>query len=175
MNVRRSNRLGLLVVTIATAAAPAVAGAQSQRQAEAHGNYSRGMTSESNAWGAGGQLQFIWGASEAPAQLGGSLGGDYTKQSGGASQWNTSLDLVLQPGGDKVVTPYAGGSIGSNWSTGRAAMWSGARAGFETLAGLQVKVGGGESSRTIKVEERYGYVRGQEHTLVTRLGIVVPY
>src|SRR5205085_8482143 len=116
MHNHRSNRLGLLgTACVASLMASVAAHAQSQRQVDAHGNFSRGTTSESNSWGAGGQFQLVWGAKHAPVQLGTSLGGDYTNQSGGPRQWITSTDVVLQPGGSRVVTPYVGGSVGSNW------------------------------------------------------------
>jgi hypothetical protein len=174
-NHRSIRTAALAAMCVLALATPLTARAQSQRQLDAHGNFSRGTTSQSNSWGAGSQFQVVWGAKHAPVQLATSLGGDYTNQSGGPTQWNAATDVVLQSGGSGVVTPYVGGSVGSNWSTGTGAMWSGARLGLETLAGAQVKIRSASKSPNIKVEERYGYVRGQEHTLATRLGVGVPF
>ena len=161
-----------LCACVATLAAPVAVQGQSQRQAEVHANHSRGTTSKADALGAGAQVQLVWGASRALAKLGTSLGADWTKQeAGGPNQWNASLDAVVQVGGSGSVTPYAGGSVGANWSTGDGAQWSGARLGLESIGGVQVKLGAGSSAPSLKAEERFGYVRGQEHTLATRLGI----
>jgi hypothetical protein len=164
----------LTVITSIVVATPARA--QSQRQPELHANFSRTTQTKTNSWGAGTQLQLVWGASSAPVLLGTSFGADYLKQEGGGpSQWNASMDAVLQPGGNSAVTPYAGGSVGSNWSTGDGAQWSGARLGLEVIGGAQVKLGPGTHVPTIKAEERFGYVNGQEHTLATRIGFAVSF
>ncbi|GLC25772.1 hypothetical protein [Roseisolibacter agri] len=153
---------------------PAALHAQTQRQLDVHGSYQRGTTTESNAWGAGAQVQLVFGPSSAPVRLGTSLGGDALRPEGGGSmQWNASLDAVAQFGGGAAVTPYVGGSVGANWSTGDEAQWSGARGGLETMAGVQVKLGASDKAPSLKLEERFGYVRGQEHTLGTRVGIVL--
>ena len=97
---------------------------------------------------------------------------DYLKQeNSGPSQTSLSADIDVQPGGNSTVTPYAGVSAGANWSGGDNKQWEGARIGLETLAGVQVKLGG--SSVTTKGEERFGYVKGQEHTLTTRIGVLI--
>ena len=174
IDVQRISRGLIGVVMVSTAAAvagtafvPRSISAQQQRQGELHANYSRQTQSKSNAWGAGTQLQLVWGAKHAPVVLGTSFGGDYLKQeNGGPNSWNTSADAVLQPGGNSTVTPYAGGSVGANWSTGVGAQWAGARLGLETLGGVQFKIG----TASAKLEERFGYVRGQEHTLASRFG-----
>jgi hypothetical protein len=38
------------------------------------------------------------------------------------------------------------------------------------MGGVQIKV---SSATTLKVEERFGYVEGQEHALATRLGVLL--
>ena len=87
-------------------------------------------------------------------------------------RWNASLDAVAQVGGG-ALTPYVGGSVGANWSTGDEAQSSGARGGLETMAGVQVKLGASDKAPSLKLEERFGYVRGQEHALGTRIGLVL--
>jgi hypothetical protein len=124
------------------------------------------------AEGAGVQLTF--GGSSSPVSLSAAPSLDYLKQEhAGPSQTSASLDLDLQPGGSSSVTPYAGVSAGANWSGGPAKQWEGARLGMEMLAGAQGKLG---SSRvSAKGEERFGYVKGQEHTLATRLGVLLSF
>jgi hypothetical protein len=150
-------------------------GALAQQSVEAHGNYVRALSSHSNAWGAGGNYQITWGAQSAPVRIATSIGPDYTKQQGSdQSQTSLSVDATLQPGGGGSVTPYAGGSISENWSGGDRRQWSGAKAGTEVLAGLQVKLRSG-SKTSVKGEERYGYVNGQEHTATTRVGLSISF
>jgi hypothetical protein len=91
---------------------------------------------------------------------------------GAALQLTWGGQQALQPGGGGSVTPYAGGSASANWSGGDQSQWSGAKLGLETLAGLQAELGGSLSG---KVEERYGYVRGQEHALTTRVGVLLSF
>jgi hypothetical protein len=142
-----------------------------QQSVEAHGNYARALTSKSNSWGAGANYEVTWGANSAPIRLATSLGPDYTKQAGdGPSQTSVSVDASLQPGGGGAVTPYAGGSVSENWSSGNNRQWTGAKVGVEVIAGVQVKLGA-NSKLSAKGEERYGYVNGQEHTMTTRLGL----
>jgi hypothetical protein len=156
----------------ALAATPAAA---QQMQADLHGNYARGEQTHANAWGAGGQLQATWGAQSAPVKVATSGALDYTKQdNGGPSQTSLSTDVTLQPGGGGSLIPYAGGSIGANWSGGDQKQWTGAKLGLETLAGLQIKTAA-MGPISWKAEERFGYVRGQEHTLTTRVGVVASF
>lgn len=166
-------RAAALAIALAT---PALLQAQDQRQVDVHANYSRATQTETNSWGAGTQVQLVWGSSSAPVKLGTSLGGDFLKQeAGGPTQVNTSLDGVVQLGTGGAVTPYAGGSGGANWSVGDDAQWSGARVGLEAIAGLSVSLGPSGSSPSVKAEERFGYVHGQEHALGTRLGVAFPF
>ena len=150
------------------------AAAAQQSLGDVHGDYVRGTTSKSNAWGAGAVYQLTFGAKKAPVQLNTSIGADWVKQdNGGPSQTSLSYDATLQPGGGGAFTPYAGGSVSANWSGGSNKLWDGAKLGLETLAGFQVKLG--PSGVSWKAEERFGYVRQQEHTLTTRLGVVVSF
>jgi hypothetical protein len=164
-------RISLVMMTITAALVGSTTVAAQARQFDIHGNYSRGTATHTNAWGIGPNLQYTWGGSQAPLKLGTSLGLDYLKQEqSGPSQWNLSTDITVQPGGNGSLTPYVGGSAGSNWSTGSASQWNGARLGLEAIGGFQVKIPG-LSNISWKAEERFGYVRGQEHTLATRIGV----
>jgi hypothetical protein len=160
----------LLAIAIAIAAAPNRLAAQ-QTQLDLHGDFVVGTTTHLHSWGGGAGVQVTFGQTSDPIQLSLSPSLDYTKQeSGGPSQTSLSADLDLQPGGGKTVTPYVGISAGANWSGGASKQWEGARAGYEALAGAQVKLG---SRASAKAEERFGYVTGQEHTLTTRLGVLL--
>jgi hypothetical protein len=100
-----------------------------------------------------------------------SPGFDFAKQEdGGPAQESVTLDVTVQPGGSSSITPYVGVSASANWSGGSNKQWEGTRLGLETLGGVQVKAGG---PLAVKAEERFGYVDGQEHTLTTRLGVLV--
>jgi hypothetical protein len=146
-----------------------------QRSGDLHGDYVRGLVTDANSWGAGAALQLTWGGQSSLAKVNTSVGADYTKQTGGGpGQTSVAIDVTLQPGGNSALTPYAGGSASANWSSGSNAQWSGSRLGLETLAGLQFKPSS-QSKISFKAEERYGYVRGQEHTLATRAGILVSF
>ncbi|MDQ6828592.1 MAG: hypothetical protein M3081_06970 [Gemmatimonadota bacterium] len=164
----------MAVVGALTAIAVTTVRAQ-ESQVEVHGNYVYGTRSKSNAWGVGGNYQLTWGGSSAPVKLATSIGPDYTKQEkGGPSQTSLSVDATLEPGGDAAVTPYAGGSASANWSGGDQKQWSGTKLGREVVAGASFKLGA-SSKLSGNVEERYGYVDGQEHTLTSRLGLALSF
>ena len=155
----------------------AVAGsvAAQERNLDLHLDYVRGMTSHANSWGGGAAAQLTWGGNSAPIKVNTSGGADYTKQdNGGPSQTSAGLDVTLQPGGSSALTPYAGGSTSANWSGGNAKQWEGARLGLEAIAGLQFKPSP-DANLAWKAEERFGYVRGQEHTLATRVGVLISF
>ena len=167
------HRYVLAFLALAGAALASPAAAQ-QLQGDAHGNYARGTQTKTDAWGAGAQIQANWGASSAPVKLGTSAGFDYTKQDVGPSQSSLSADVTLQPGGAASVVPYAGGSVSANWSGTDYKQWTGAKRGLETLAGLQFK-SQALGALSLKVEERFGYVKSQEHQLTTRFGAIVSF
>ena len=146
--------------------------AAQQTSVDLHLGYSRGTQTHSNSWGGGGGLQFQWGGDNAPLKVSLSPGGDYMKQENGPGTASGSLDLAFQGGGSSPLSVYAGVSGSENWSTGDNKQWTGAEFGREIFAGLQFKPTGWKTS--FKGEERYGYIDGQEHTLTTRLGIMIP-
>jgi hypothetical protein len=140
-------------------------------QLDIHGNFAVGTDSHSKSWGAGVGPQVTFGSSNAPIRLSMSPGFDYLRQEhGGPSQESLSLDANLQPGGSSTVTPYVGASASANWSSGTGRQWEGAKLGLETMGGVQIKAGG---TVTLKAEERFGYVEGEEHALTTRVGVLV--
>ena len=172
--MKQSVLVGIGAVVLAVAASsPATAFAQ-ETQLDLHGNYSTGTSTHTRAWGAGVAAQSTFGGKSAPIKASLSPGFDYLKQEkGGPSQSTVSLDASLQPGGSSTVTPYAGMSASSNWSGGSGKMWQGAKLGLEAIGGAQFKLGA--SGASVKAEERFGYVKSQEHTLTTRLGFLVAF
>jgi hypothetical protein len=164
--VVRLSSLGLLAV--AAVAGPAAA---QQTQLDAHGNFVTTTSSHTQSWGAGVAVQMTFGSSTAPAQLSVAPGFDYLKQeNSGPSQETVALDVDVQPGGSSTITPYVGVSASENWSSGTSKQWSGGKLGLETLGGVQIKAG---TNAAVKAEERFGYVNGQEHTLTTRVGVLL--
>ncbi|MDB4885733.1 MAG: hypothetical protein JWN79_1171 [Gemmatimonadetes bacterium] len=160
-----------LSVALATALVLALtpdALAAQQAQLDVHGNFAVGTTTHLHSWGAGAGAQVTFGSTSDPIQLSLSPSLDFLKQEGGSRQTSLSADLDIQPGGGKTVTPYAGISTGANWISGS----SGTHAGYETLAGAQVKL---STALTAKAEERFGYVSGQEHSLTTRVGVLLSF
>src|SRR4051812_35118332 len=70
---RRTRRVAIILMAgslAGVALAPHRVAAQQERQGEVHANYSRQTQSKSDAWGAGTQLQLVWGAKKAPVVLG---------------------------------------------------------------------------------------------------------
>ena len=145
-------------------------GAQ-QAQLDLHGNYALGTTSKLHSWGAGVGLQTTFGSSQSVVKLSLSPSVDLLKQEdGGPTQTTVSADLDIQPGETHLFTPYTGVSAGANWSGGSAKQWDGAKLGLEMLLGVALKL---NSAVSLKSEERFGYVKGEEHTLTTRVGALL--
>jgi hypothetical protein len=155
---------------LALAALPIAARAQAQL--DVHGNFAKGTSTHTSSWGGGVGVQGIIAGKSSLIALSAAPSFDYFKQeNSGPAQETLSLDLDLQPGGNGTITPYVGASAGANWSSGTNKQWDGTKLGLEMLGGVQVKVG--TSALSLKGEERFGYVRGQEHMLTTRLGVLV--
>lgn len=160
-----------LICTAASSVIIAVPLAAQQTQLDVHGDFSHAVSSGSNSWGAGVALPVTWGAKSNAIRIGTSPGFDWTKQTGGGpSQESLGLDVTAQPGGNSPVTPYVGGSASANWSTGTGKQWQGSKLGLEALAGLQMTIHPDKLSA--KVEERYGYITGNDHMWTTRAGFL---
>jgi hypothetical protein len=158
-----------IVAALALMVTGRASGAQ-QFQAEVHGNYARTTQTHANAWGAGAQLASTWGAKRAPAQLVTSLAGDWQAQeNNGPTQWTLGYDATVQPGGQRMLTPYAGGSISANWLSGGGAP-SGAQLGLQYILGVLLKPEA-QGPLTLKLELRPGYVKTQEHSVTGRFGV----
>lgn len=164
-------RVGAIAVALVVAAARVSA---QQSQADVHANHSIGTTTHSASWGGGVGAQATFGAESAPVKFNIEPTVDYLKQeNSGPSQTSAALSAALQVGGKSTVNPYVGGSIGANWSGGSGKQWDGAKLGLESAVGAQVKLGNSGSSA--KIEESFGYVRGQEHSLGTSVGLLFSF
>jgi len=169
--IERLRWAALSLCIIAVAALP-VRGAAQESQLDVHGNWVTGTSTHAKSWGGGVALQTTLGGKSSAIAFSIAPGLDYLKQEmGGPSQTTAALDVNVQLGGSATVKPYAGASASANWSGGSAKMWDGAKLGLETMAGAQVKIDA--SSLSAKAEERFGYVQGQEHTLTTRVGLLI--
>ncbi len=89
----------------------------------------------------------------------------------GPGRGRVSGDLRLLPAIERSwLVPFIGVSASANRSGGQQSEWQGTRFGLDGLAGVvlnpysRVPVG-------ISLEERFGYVRGQEHALATQIGL----
>ena len=145
--------------------------AAQSKQFEVHGNYQRGNQTHQKAWGGGAQVGLTIGP-KLPLATNTSLGVDYLKtENSDTKNWSVSYDAVVQPGGSMMVTPYAGGSVGANWTSTNGTT-NGAALGLNYILGatLALEKGGGP---LIKAEVRPGYVRHQEHTVTYRVGVVL--
>ena len=164
-------RAGSFAIALALAA-PVLAAQQTQ--GDVHANYSVGTTTHSASWGGGVGAQTTFGSDSAPVKFNVEPSVDYLKQEkSGPSQTSLALSAAFQFGGKSTVNPYVGASAGANWSGGSAKQWEGARLGLESALGAQVKLGSSGSSA--KIEESFGYVRGQEHSLGTSVGLLFSF
>jgi hypothetical protein len=151
----------------AAAGGAGAAGAQ-ESSLEAHANFERTAHTHLNSWGGGAQYGMTFGSEHKP-QLATALGVDYTKQDvTGQQQLNGALDATVQVQAGPLFSPYAGGSIGINRTTGGSQPAS-TEPGFEYIVGANVKLEP-KSSVTLHLEVRPGYVRTQEHAVTVRFG-----
>ena len=164
-------RAGTIAISLVLAA-PVLAAQQTQ--GDVHASYSVGTTTHSASWGGGLGAQTTFGSEAAPVKFNIEPAVDYLKQEkSGPSQTSLALSAALQFGGKSTVNPYVGASAGATWSGGSAKQWDGARLGLESTVGAQVQLGASGSSA--KVEESFGYVRGQEHSLGTSVGLLFSF
>ena len=169
LRTKTSWALALSSIAMLALAVPAFA---QESQLDLHGSFSVTTASHTKSWGAGIGGQFTFGPTSAPLRLSLSPSFDYLKQqSSGPSQEILSIDASVQPGGSSTITPYVGASASANWSSGSGKQWEGSKLGLELLGGAQIKLG--SSPATLKAEERFGYVEDQEHTLTTRVGVLL--
>lgn len=101
------------------------------------------------------------------------LGGDYLHEQHLGRAWSSgTLDVSIAPPmfGDAFMV-YAGAGTSLNWSGGESSEWVGVRPGLSTFMGVAFEFG--ESPLGALIEERFGYIKGTDHTLTTRVGLLV--
>jgi hypothetical protein len=161
------------LVTIGIVAGGAAVHPAAAQLIDVHGNASVETAHQSTSWGGGLGVGTIF-VPAGFATLGLSLGADYIRaQHLGRPIATAALDAAFSPssGGGASFVPYAGGSLGLNWSGGEFSQWTGARLGLDAIAGVKALFGG-QDQFGWKVEGRFGYVRGAEHAYSTRLGLL---
>lgn len=138
---------------------------------EMHGTGSVQTDNQSTSWGGG----LAVGRAFLPvglAVIGTSLGADYIREQHlGKGLASVSFALSLSPPHVTRFVPYIGGATSLNWSGGQYAQWTGARVGLDGTVGLRALFGGTDRFGWM-VEERYGYIRGFDHSYATRLGLL---
>jgi hypothetical protein len=100
------------------------------------------------------------------------VGLDYLRASHlGPGRGSAGMDVRLLPSHEfSWGAPYVGASASANWSGGQQSEWSGTRLGLQALGGFLLA--GPRASAALKLEERFGYIRGLEHGFTTRLGLI---
>ena len=135
-----------------------------------HGLYVPSSDTRRASLGVGGDVGHI--VSLGPVGLWGALALEYQRQRNlGPGRGRVSADLRLVPGGRVGwLVPLVGGSVSANRSGGAQSEWPGTRLGLDALAGV-VLIPSHGLPVGISIEERFGYVRGLEHALATRVGL----
>ena len=159
----------IAVALCCAAAGTRTAGAQ-QSSVDGHLNYARTTQSHQNQWGAGLQYGLTFGSKHKP-QLATSVAGDYMKQEkGGPSQVSGSFDATVQVSAGPLLSPYAGGSISVNHTSGSGQ--SSTDPGYQYIVGTLLKLDP-QGPLSLRFEVRPGYVRGQEHSVMGRFGVTM--
>ena len=139
---------------------------------DVYGSSAQVTATRSTFFGFGAGLSSIW----APGDkffLRARLGGDYLHEQHLGRVWSSgTLDVSIAPPmfGDSFMW-YAGAGTSLNWSGGESSEWVGARHGVSAFTGIAFEFG--ESPLGAHIEERFGYIMGTDHTLATRVGILL--
>jgi hypothetical protein len=147
--------------------------AQAQQAADFHVSYVSTTQTHTVAYGLGAAIESILDVVPV-VDVAATVGADYQRERGlGPGRGSLSLDVTLQPQRETTgLVPYAGGSVSANWSGGQLSEWPGMRPGFEAIAGLKFSFLASETVAT-RIEQRFGYVRGTEHKMTTRVGFIL--
>lgn len=102
-----------------------------------------------------------------------SLALEYQRQDSlGPGRGRLAAELrVLAPRHDRGVDPYFGVSLSANRSGGTQSEWNGTLTGLEGMVGL-LMTPKDRLPLALLLEERFGYVREQNHFTATHLGVV---
>jgi hypothetical protein len=83
------------------------------------------------------------------------------------------LRVLLRSNGSRVL-PYVGVSVSANQSGGDQPEWEGTRGGIQGMGGFLLKPGD-NFHLALLLEERFGYVREQNHALATHVGLALSF
>lgn len=102
-----------------------------------------------------------------------SLALEYQRQDSlGPGRGRLAAELrFLAPRHDRSIDPYFGVSLSANRSGGTRSEWNGTLQGLEGMAGL-LMTPKDRLPLALLLEERFGYVREQNHFTATHLGVV---
>lgn len=102
-----------------------------------------------------------------------SLALEYQRQDSlGPGRGRLAAELrFLAPRHDRSVDPYLGASLSANRSGGTQSEWNGTLQGLEGMVGL-LMTPNDRLPLALLLEERFGYVREQNHFTATHLGVV---
>ena len=137
---------------------------------DVHGSLAPSIQSNPPAYGFGAALGTTRGFG--PVNLLPSVGVDYIRARDlGPGRGSAGLDVRFLPSWEAHWgAPFIGAGASANWSGGVQSEWPGTRLGLDLLGGYVL--GGVSSNVGLKFEGRFGYVRGEPHTLTTRFGFV---
>ena len=160
------------LLTIGVIAGAVVARPAGAQLIDLHADALVESTQHSTSWGGGLSVGTIF-VPAGFATLGLSAGADYVREQHlGKPLLTTSIDAAFSPsGGSASFVPYIGGGTSLNWSGGALSPYTGARVGWEAIAGVKSLFGGQERVGW-KLEGRFGYIREYQHSYSTRLGFL---
>jgi hypothetical protein len=167
--MRKQQRAMMLVAAVSILASSAGA----QQILDVHGASSVETRTQSTSWGGGIAAGSQWMPAGA-AYVGVFLGADYLREQHlYRARTSVSAEVnIAPPWSSDYLVPYVGGGVSGVFSGGEYSEYSGPRLGLVSLAGLRILFGG--SGRIGgKLEGRFGYLTGIEHTLGTRVGMLI--
>jgi len=160
-----------VVSAVALGVAAARGGAQ-QVQVGLQGAYQRTTQSHQSSSGVSASYGLTFGGEQPVLLNTGAELGYMAQHRTGQQQLATVFSAALQLGGGGTVSPYVGGDVSANWTSGGGEPSSGAQLGLEYIVGAQVKLVP-DGSVVLRAEVRPGYVRTQEHHVGAQVGFAV--
>lgn len=139
---------------------------------DAYASSSQVTATRSTFFGFGAGVSSVWMPGE-KLYLRARLGGDYQHEQHLGRVWSAvTYDVSVAPPmfGDSFMA-YVGTGLSMNWSGGEASEWVGARHGASVFGGVNFEFG--NSPLGAQIEERFGYISGTDHTLMTRVGLLL--
>ena len=139
---------------------------------DVYGSSAQVTATRSTFFGFGAGLSSTWMPGD-KLYLRARVGGDYQHEQHLGRAWSAAtFDVSVAPPffGDSFMA-YVGAGSSINWSGGQSSEWVGARRGASMFGGIAFEFG--ESPLGAQIEERFGYITGTDHTLMTRVGLLL--